>query len=219
MHYDELKIDLLFASCFAHPSVMMRAEILRRGGFCYDPHFSRMEDYDLWDRISVNHQIATLPDVLLQYRKHPSQVTSKRILADSLQILEIKRRQISRLGLEANGKGFMNLVCLCNGDFIPTRESVLILNSYFNTLKQQNDIVQIYNEILLDRYFITVITNLLYGIPFIESLIVSRKCGISILPYVGRRLARSTINHISRGDQRKAEGIKAIVKRALHCFY
>ena len=47
----QLKIDLLFASAIAHPSVMLRRQvILDMGG--YDRQFEGLEDYELWCRIS-----------------------------------------------------------------------------------------------------------------------------------------------------------------------
>ena len=68
----DLNIDLLFGCCFAHPSVMMRASDIGNG---YDPAFDKMEDYELWCRVAKNHDLASLPEILLKYRIHPGQVT------------------------------------------------------------------------------------------------------------------------------------------------
>ncbi len=70
-----LRSLLLFASPLAHPTVMLRRELFVRNGFLYDPDFPNVEDYELWSRISVSHDIAVMGEVLLRYRVHQGQVT------------------------------------------------------------------------------------------------------------------------------------------------
>jgi hypothetical protein len=57
-----------------HPSVMFRRSIVLRTGNYRD--CQPYEDYDLWFRISLIAEIANLPEVLLQYRKHPASITA-----------------------------------------------------------------------------------------------------------------------------------------------
>ena len=60
----------------AHPTVMLRRDaILAVGG--YRPQ-SYVEDYDLWLRLAEHHDLANLPDVLLDYRLHDGQFSSAR---------------------------------------------------------------------------------------------------------------------------------------------
>lgn len=59
-----------------HPSVMMRkSAVVQIGG--YRPPFVWAEDYDLFLRLAEIGQLANLPQVLLQYRVHGSEVTSQ----------------------------------------------------------------------------------------------------------------------------------------------
>lgn len=63
------------ASPLAHPSVMVRrSAVIAIGG--YRPQMEPAEDYDLWLRLAERHDLANLPDVLLEYRVHSGQVTS-----------------------------------------------------------------------------------------------------------------------------------------------
>ncbi len=59
-----------------HPSVMMRAELVRKVGG-YHAAFRHAEDYDLWLRASLHGGIANLPDRLLLYRRSAEQVSLK----------------------------------------------------------------------------------------------------------------------------------------------
>ncbi len=59
----------------AHPSVMMRTELVRRAGG-YSPAALHAEDYDLWCRLSRLTQVANLREPLMRVRKHAASVTS-----------------------------------------------------------------------------------------------------------------------------------------------
>jgi glycosyltransferase involved in cell wall biosynthesis len=62
-------------NCIAHPSVMMRAEVIRQ--FKYNPRQKNIEDYDLWLRLlNRGRRIAKLKDPQLLYRMHGNSVTS-----------------------------------------------------------------------------------------------------------------------------------------------
>ena len=54
-------------NCIYHPSVMMnRALVLRAGG--YRHQFRNAEDYDLWLRLSRDHDLMNMPVPLIRYR-------------------------------------------------------------------------------------------------------------------------------------------------------
>ena len=70
-----VKMDLLFRSPFAHPSVMMKAVVAKQ--LRYSKEFDKAEDYDLWVRAALSgHQMTNVPEVLLLYRKHATQITN-----------------------------------------------------------------------------------------------------------------------------------------------
>jgi len=64
------------ASPLAHPAVMLRRSAVRAVGG-YRPQMEPAEDYDLWLRLAERHDLANLPDVLLEYRVHSGQSTAK----------------------------------------------------------------------------------------------------------------------------------------------
>lgn len=66
------------ANCLAHPSVMLRREmVLAVGG--YRSAFVMAEDFDLWLRLSERHALANLPTPLLDYRDHHAQASWRHI--------------------------------------------------------------------------------------------------------------------------------------------
>lgn len=79
----EIKKQLRFKNCFAHPTVMFkREEIIKIGG--YRDIYPFAEDFDLWVRISVTSKVGNLPDSLIEYRIHDKQVSSSNTILQLL---------------------------------------------------------------------------------------------------------------------------------------
>jgi hypothetical protein len=68
---------LMFGNCMAHPSVMMRREVIQKLG--YRPDAVHVEDYDLWIRASAVTRLANIPEVLLKYRVSEQSVSSRHL--------------------------------------------------------------------------------------------------------------------------------------------
>jgi len=72
---DAIKMKLLFESPLAHPTVIMKTNLVR--SLKYDPAYEKCEDYDLWERAAQkNWKMTNVPEVLLLYRKHESQIST-----------------------------------------------------------------------------------------------------------------------------------------------
>lgn len=57
---EQLKAELLFNSCIAHPTVMIRKSVLQKYNLKYNTEFAGAEDYCLWWNIAKVSKIATL---------------------------------------------------------------------------------------------------------------------------------------------------------------
>ena len=72
---DAIKMELLFGSPFAHPTVMLRAELVKQ--LHYDHAWEKAEDYDLWERAArAGWKMTNVPEVLLLYRQHGTQIST-----------------------------------------------------------------------------------------------------------------------------------------------
>lgn len=74
--YEEICLYLLEENCFLHSSLMIRSDALRklRG---YREEFIYSADYDLVCRLSLLGKIGNMPDVLMTYRWHTSQISQR----------------------------------------------------------------------------------------------------------------------------------------------
>ncbi len=82
-HPQQIRDRLIVASAMCHPSVMMRRDTIRALGG-YRAAFRHCEDYDLWLRVSEQHDLKNLPARLFLYRRSPDQVSEKHILVQAI---------------------------------------------------------------------------------------------------------------------------------------
>lgn len=73
--HEEINWAMSFLCPLAHPTVMVRREILiSNGGYSESAAFA--EDYDLWERLSYKVKFANLPEPLMLLRKHGRNMTN-----------------------------------------------------------------------------------------------------------------------------------------------
>lgn len=88
---EAIKMEMLFCSPFAHPTVMVRTIMIKE--LLYDEIRPEAEDYDLWVRAAVaGWKMANIPEVLLLYRVHPQQVSTKKANRQKQLSEEIRRK-------------------------------------------------------------------------------------------------------------------------------
>lgn len=97
---DDIKSMLLFRSAFAHPTVMMRKEVVANTATAYSSRYRYTEDYDLWCRLAPVTDFANLAEVLLDYRLHQSQGSTKYNIIQQAEADEIRLRELTALGIQ-----------------------------------------------------------------------------------------------------------------------
>lgn len=98
-HDWEIKIKLFTETHLCHPSVMIRRSVLTRHQLRYDPAFEPAEDYDMWSNISKVSCLANLPEALLHYRVHQSQVSGVRLREQMEMVKRLNFKQLEKIGL------------------------------------------------------------------------------------------------------------------------
>ena len=72
---EHIRAMLVFRCCLRNRTLMARTEVLRRFG--YDETMAVAEDYHLLVRLSQEHKLANLPDVLVWAGRHQGQITRR----------------------------------------------------------------------------------------------------------------------------------------------
>jgi len=72
----ELKIQLLFSTCFFHPTVIMRTPLAK--AHPYPDNLIYTQDYNFWTRLVSATRFANLDEILLYFREHENQTSSRK---------------------------------------------------------------------------------------------------------------------------------------------
>ncbi len=89
---EKIKSRLRFGNAIPHPAVAYRrSDVLKAGG--YRDLYPYAEDYDLWRRLEAFGKFKCIPEVLLRYRIHGTQISSKNIRDQDVATLDIVLEQ------------------------------------------------------------------------------------------------------------------------------
>ena len=113
----KLKAELLFATCIAHPTVVMRKAVLDAFLIQYEIEYSGAEDFLMWWRLSQKTQIATLPDILLNYRIHKSQITHDKGEKHKRLMDRVLIQRFSDMHYQPSLEGHKALLQYCVGEY------------------------------------------------------------------------------------------------------
>ena len=176
---EQLRVDLFFDSSLAHPTVMMRSDIIRYEHFRYDETLNGVEDYDLWYRISNRYELGNICQILLMYRIHLNQVTHhmNQNVYPKLRIL--KERQLYELGIDASTEGYEEYIEFCTDKTKLGSNDIAKLLAFFRTANRANQMKGLYPKALFAHYLECVRKSVLAGIPRWEAVAIVRSQGHS----------------------------------------
>lgn len=149
---------LIFQNPLIHPSVLVNNKLLKSHNLNYNQNFLKAQDYELWTRCCQFFHLANLNEVLLQYRYHTGQITSKNRV-EQQGYAELARKQLlERLGLNITKEDFNVHLKLCNHAFETNKEFVLKTKYWLERLLIANSKTQVFSKIhfsnlLGDRWY------------------------------------------------------------------
>lgn len=90
---EAIKMKMLFCSPLAHPTVIMRTTLIKQ--LRYDKVFLYAQDYDLWSRAAeAALNMTNVQEVLLFYRVHAEQISTKTVIAQQQEAQVIRLRYL-----------------------------------------------------------------------------------------------------------------------------
>lgn len=144
-----LKAELLFSSCFAHPSVMFNKKLLGNK-IQYNSNFIHAEDFELWVRLSYITKFSNIKKSLLKYRVSNNSIT-RLADKDELKRYEILNKifnyHLVKLNITNNEKENNIHFCLSENNrlrdnYLPLKDLTL----YFNKLIKANNSEKVFNQ-------------------------------------------------------------------------
>ena len=142
---DYQKVMLLFATCFCHPTVMIK-NVHERLKIYYHHDFLHTEDYKLWTDLSFHGNFYNVATPLLKYRSHNTQVSSVN-RAKQLKVSDQVRRQyLQRLGFHFSEEQFIIHSLIGNNEFIRSTQILSEIEKWLLELQTQNRRLKKFNE-------------------------------------------------------------------------
>ncbi|WP_206212193.1 glycosyltransferase family 2 protein [Wenzhouxiangella sp. XN79A] len=97
---DDLHAHLLFHCPLINRTIMARTAVLQ--AYRYDLDYPRCQDYDMHARLSAEHRMANLPELLVCGREHPGRWTGNSADLGRDRKIAVARRLLERIGIEAD---------------------------------------------------------------------------------------------------------------------
>ena len=90
------KEKLLLGCCFAHPTVMIRRQILVDTGIVYHDDYLHAEDYKMWIDLAAHGDFYNIQEVLLKYRLSATQISQNSNLSQIEYSIKCRREYIEK---------------------------------------------------------------------------------------------------------------------------
>jgi glycosyltransferase involved in cell wall biosynthesis len=140
-----LKTWLLFTPPVCHPSVMIRASILKSNHLRYDHAYKHVEDYELWTRIAQFSSLANIDEFLLYYRDHAGQVSHRKREEQIVNSKKVQRNYLKQLGFAFAEHELVIHNLISSNARITTVEILKEMTGWLNHLVKQNSEKHIIN--------------------------------------------------------------------------
>lgn len=136
---ESVRVRLLWDNALAHPSVIMRRELLDRFALRYRAEYPHCEDYRLWTECVQHFPVCNVPEVLLRYRLHPAQVSKRRSNEQNASFRRILMAYIAQtLGLSTDEDAFLPHRQLSRCETLERLEDLQAVGRWADLLLQTN---------------------------------------------------------------------------------
>ena len=163
---EKIPIRLLFGNCFAQSSLLIRKSAIPKDGYIE----GTSEDFALWVRMLKKWKAKNLPNILLKYRSHDENTTTRKSVLLREAVNQVLLSQLETLGVHANAEELTlhrkNYTFVGTTKetkkFIDARELWLLKLIEANRKTNGYD-VKNFNEVMAERFLTTLQTNARLG--------------------------------------------------------
>ena len=162
---ESLKKELLIHSCFMHPTVMLRTDVLKKNNVKYDENFIHAEDYKLWIDLMDYGTFCNLPIVLLKYRMSREQITTKydKIMHETAR--RCRRLYISKTESDEVIKSEVSGECITRNSLSKARGNIKLLECLYLSLQNYS----------ISNFFYLIYSGDLFRIRFMVLLAILKR--------------------------------------------
>lgn len=166
--HKEIQAYLLFNTPFAHPTVIIRKEIIEKYKLEYNENYKHAEDYELWSRIIKNTKVSNIKKVLFHYRMHPESISKKNYSIQIENSNKVRLDLLNQLNINPTPKELdihRRFIC---PDYLNSKDFISQMEIWFSKILSANEKAKIYEQDYLvkaisNRWFNTCNTNASIG--------------------------------------------------------
>lgn len=150
---NELKALILFNSPIAHPTFILRKDVLDQNRIRYEEKLRYAQDYDLIYKISTYGELANIPKAFLEYRIHDKQISRKKIVEQSRCANATRRKILSDLGIELTEEEliYWSWFCLEDKHAISELEKKTV-ERLIEEILEKNLAERLFDQNIIERY-------------------------------------------------------------------
>jgi len=119
----DIRAELLFHCPIQNSSILGRTALFKH--YRYRHEFDICEDYDLWARMSTDHSLANLPEILVEYRVHTQQSLRTQTNTHRIRLLN---DQLTELGVTYNTRDLERHVLMARAVKLKLRPDRAFMN-------------------------------------------------------------------------------------------
>jgi glycosyltransferase involved in cell wall biosynthesis len=149
---DTIKVHMLFHTAMAHPTIILRRDRFIDANYLFDQDFKHAEDYELWSRACVSLKFANIPQVLLKYRFHEEQVSTKfnKIQRDTMNLVQINL--LSNLGISISSDEKVIQRGIAYSEYGNDKKYLIKLLEWLRRIDAANATSHFFDEVSLGNY-------------------------------------------------------------------
>lgn len=159
-NYPALKVALFKDNYLLQSTIMIRNGLIKKYNLWYNESFRYSGDYDFTVRCAEKFPVCNLNEILVQYRVHPSQISSSKRQEQMLAADKVRLNQLKTLEVAPDEDDIHLHLKLMNGMLLDKNELQSAVN-WLNRVIEGNASKKIYNEKLL-FFFLQEMLTLAY---------------------------------------------------------
>lgn len=147
----EIEANFLFHTSIAHPTVIMRTNLIKKNKLYYDENFPHSEDRELWSRTVKYFQLSNIPKVLLLYREHNQSVSHVYSDIQKQSGEKTIRKQLAYINLNPDQNEIIIHRAIMKPGNYELSDYLQKSEAWLNTLLNSNKKADYYNESALKK--------------------------------------------------------------------
>lgn len=160
--FDRIKVILLRNDCFIHPTLILRQRFLNEYNLEYNEKYFFAADYDLIVRAARFFKVTNMPEILLNYRIHKDQITTKNRQKQMEYADEIALDQLKYLGITPDESETRLHLDFLKGNMITYSDKHSLVDWIERIKRANQESDKNYNEYELESFFNTLLSEQKY---------------------------------------------------------